>query len=266
MKNVEKSEKKEGDLARYSATFIGHSTLLLDMGGFKILTDPILERWVYFIPRIRGAKMKIGDINENVELILVSHPHSDHLNKKTMKKISPSIPVATHTSNRKYVEKCEFDKIIVFDYWEKKEFSSANLAVTLIPASHAKTSPWGPLGASGGFVIESARKNIYFAGDTSFSKDIFEEIGKRFKIDIAFLPVGSYLPRLMLKNEHMSPQEAIEAFRIIGAETMIPIHWGSFMLAFDTPGKSIKVLKKKIRETDLENKVVILKNGESFYF
>jgi len=249
-----------------SITFIGHSTVLIDIEGFKILTDPILARWVYCVPRFKKAAIGIGDINSGADLILVSHAHSDHLNKKTLKKISRKIPVITHANNRKYIEKCEFDSIIELDYWQKKEFRSGGVKITLIPASHAKTLPWGPIGSSAGFVIESSEKKIYFAGDTSFSENIFREVARKFKIDILLMPVGSYSPRWLLKNEHTNPEEAIEALKIIGAEKMIPIHWGSFMLALDTPKKSIKVLSKKIKGTDLENKIEILKNGEVFYF
>jgi len=247
-------------------TFIGHSTLLIDIDGFTILTDPILTRWVYGIPRFKKASYDIEQLNKITDLILISHAHKDHLNKKTLKKISREIPIATHKNNRKYVEKCEFDNIIEFKYWQKKEFANGRIKITCVPASHAKTLPWGPIGTSGGFVIESPKLNIYFAGDTSFSKELLYEINVKFKINIMLMPVGSYSPRWMLKNEHTNPQEALKAFEILGADKMIPIHWGSFMLAFDTPKKSVKILKKMIKGTKLEEKVVVLKNGESLSF
>lgn len=247
-------------------TFVGHSTLLIDIKGVKILTDPILAKWVYGIPRFRKAAISIDDINNKTDLILISHAHNDHLNFKTLKRISRKIPIVTHINNRKYIEKCKFDSIIELDYWKKKKFPAMGITITMVPASHAKTLPWGPIGTPGGFIIESFEKNIYFAGDTSFSESIFKKIAQKFKIDILLMPIGSYLPRWMLRSEHTDPKEALEVLGIIGAKKMIPIHWGSFMLAFDTPKKSVKVLKKKIKGTDLEDKVEILENGETFYF
>jgi len=250
-----------------SITFIGHSTLLIDMYGFRILTDPILTNWVYGVPRFKKAGIKTDMLRSmHIDLILISHAHNDHLNKKTLKKIQQKVPIATYVNNKKYVKKCGFENVIEFDYWQSKKFLKGKIEITSVPASHTKTLPWGPVGTSGGFVIKSSRKTIYFAGDTSFSKNIFERISQRFKIDILLMPIGSYSPRWMLRNEHTNPEEAIKAFETIGARKMIPIHWGSFMLALDTPKKSIKILKKKIKGTYLEKKVVILKNGETFYF
>ena len=247
-------------------TFIGHSTLLINIGGFKILTDPILTNWVYCVPRIRRAKINVERLDNNVDLILISHAHNDHLNKGTLKKFSREIPIATHFNNKNYLNGCQCDNIIEFDHWQKKEFLNGNIKITLVPASHSKTLPWGPFGTPGGFIIESEKHNIYFAGDTSFCEDILVEISQRFKIDTLLMPVGAYSPRWLLKNEHVNPEEALKALKIIGAKKMIPIHWGSFMLALDTPQKPIRILRKKIKGTDFENKVVILKNGETFYF
>lgn len=249
-----------------SITFIGHSTLLINIDGFRMLTDPILANWVYAVPRIRKAKANVRHLNDGVDLILISHAHNDHLNKKTLKRFSSEIPVVTHFNNKNYLRGCQRDNIIELDHWQKKEFSGGSVKITLVPASHSKTLPWGPFGTAGGFIIESEKQNIYFAGDTSFAKDIFIEISKKFKIDTLLMPVGSYSPRWLLKDEHTNPEEALEALKIIGAKIMIPIHWGSFMMALDTPRKPIRILRKKIKGTDFEDRVVILKNGEVFYF
>lgn len=249
-----------------SITFIGHSTLLIDIDGFRILTDPILTRWVYFIPRLARIKFNANHLSDKVDLILISHTHHDHLNRRTLKKFNSKTILATHSNNKKYLGKCKFDNIIELEHWQKKEFSDGKVAITSVPASHSKTLPWGPQGTASGFIIESLKQNIYFAGDTSFSKKIFRKIAKKFKINTLLMPIGAYSPRWMLKSEHTDPKEAIETLKIIKAKVMIPIHWGSFMLALDTPKKPIKILKEKIKDTELEKKIVILKNGESFYF
>lgn len=249
-----------------SITFIGHSTLLINIGGFKILTDPILANWVYGVPRIKRVKANVRRLNGSVDLILISHAHKDHLNKKTLKKFSSEIPVATHFNNKNYLRGCRRDNIIEFDHWQEKEFSGGIVKITLVPASHPKTLPWGPIGTPSGFIIESKKQNIYFAGDTSFCKDIFTKISQRFEIDTLLMPIGAYSPRWLLKRGHVNPDEALETLKIIGAKKMIPIHWGSFMMALDTPQKPIRILRKKINGTDFENRIVILKNGETFYF
>ncbi|MFZ2970846.1 MAG: MBL fold metallo-hydrolase [Minisyncoccia bacterium] len=247
-------------------TFIGHSTLLINLNGFNILTDPVFSKWVHGVPRFKKARINVEDIKDNTDLILISHAHKDHLNRKTLKKFSKEIPIASHRNNLKYLKKCNFDNMIGFAHWETRDFHDDSIKITSVPAYHRKTLPWGPIGTSGGFVIESPKQNIYFAGDTAFEEQLFRDIANKFQIDILLMPVGAYSPRWMLKYEHTNPEEALEAMRIIGAGKMIPIHWGSFMFALDTPKRPINVLKKLIIGTDLESKVQILKNGQTIYF
>lgn len=248
-----------------SIKFIGHSTVLIDICGVKILTDPNLARFVFGVPRLEKLKASIDDLNQS-DIILISHPHRDHLNRSTLRKISKKIPIAIHDDNRKHLERCEFINIIGFDYWQTRVFFDNKIKITFVPAKHKRTLPFNPKGKAGGFVIETSETNIYFAGDTAFDKDIFSEIAEKFKIGILLMPIGAYYPRWILKNIHSSPEEALHAMEIIGAEKMIPIHWGSFMMSLDTPNESAEVLKEKIRGTSFEKKVLILKNGETHYF
>jgi L-ascorbate metabolism protein UlaG (beta-lactamase superfamily) len=246
-------------------TFIGHSTLLINIGDFKILTDPNLAKFAFGVPRFGKPKASADDLNRS-DLILISHPHKDHLNKPTLKKISKKIPIAIHRENKKHLKKYDFSDVIEFGYWESREFLGKAIKITMVPARHKRTLPFNPQGMAAGFVIESAGKNIYFAGDTAFAEDIFLTIAEKFKIDILLMPIGAYSPHWLLKKAHTNPGEAIRAMEIIGAEKMIPIHWGSFMMSLDTPDKSIRVLKKKIKGTVFEDKILVLQNGETFYF
>ncbi len=247
-------------------TFIGHSTLLINLNGFKILTDPVFSKWVHGVPRFKKARINIEDVKDNTDLILISHAHKDHLNKKTLNKFSKEIPIATHHNNVKYLKNCNFTNVVKFSHWETKNFYNESIKITSVPAYHRKTLPWGPIGTSGGFVIESSKHNIYFAGDTAFEEKLFRDIAAKFRIDILLMPVGAYSPRWMLKYEHTNPEEALETMRILEAKKMIPIHWGSFMFALDTPKRPINVLKKLIAGTDLESRVEILKNGQTIHF
>lgn len=248
-----------------SIKFIGHSTVLIDICGVKILTDPNLARFVFGMPRLKMINTDIDDLNQ-ADIILISHPHRDHLNHSTLRKISKKIPIAIHNESKKHLEEHKFKKIIGFEYWQERVFFDKKVKLTFVPAKHKRTLLLNPKGKSGGFVIETSETNIYFAGDTAFDKDIFSQIAEKFKIGIVLMPIGAYYPRWILKNIHTDPEEALRAMEIIGAEKMIPIHWGSFMMSLDTPNESAEVLKEKIKETPFEKKVLILKNGETHYF
>lgn len=247
---------------RQEITFIGHSTILIDIQGFRIITDPIFSRWVYGIPRLKKVNIDIDNIKSNIDLILISHAHKDHLNKKSLNHFNKDIPIASHADNKKYINKCKFTNILEYAYWESKTFNNEEIKITSVPAYHGKTLPWGPIGTSGGFVIESKDKTIYFAGDTAYDSGLFKKIRSKFEIDVLLMPIGAYSPRWMLRNEHTNPDEALKTMDVLKAKTMIPIHWGSYMFALDTPKQPIRILKKRIEGTNLENKVRILKNGE----
>lgn len=108
-----------------------------------------------------------------------------------------------------------------------------------------------------------ADKTVYFAGDTGLF-DGFEEIGNRFQIDVALLPIGAYRPRWLTKDHHLSPDDALKAFEMLGAKQMIPIHWGSFKMALDGIDESKKALLELIENSSLKEKIHILENGEKY--
>lgn len=247
-------------------TFIGHSTIMLDIEDFRIMTDPLFSKWIYGIPRVKKVNIEMNEITEKIDLILISHAHKDHLNKKSLEYFDKNVPIASHSANHRYISKYKFTNIIKYDYWETKTFYNDKIKITSVPAYHGKTLPWGPTGKSGGFIIEAMQKTIYFAGDTAYDAQLFKKIRTKFDIDVLLMPIGAYSPRWILKSEHTNPDEALKTMNILRAKIMIPIHWGSFMFALDTPKRPIKILKKRIEGTNLENKIKILKNGESIEF
>jgi L-ascorbate metabolism protein UlaG (beta-lactamase superfamily) len=111
----------------------------------------------------------------------------------------------------------------------------------------------------GGYVITYQGKSIYFAGDTA-SGEHFEEIGKRFNIHYALLPIGAYRPEFIMKYNHLNPEEAFEAFKQLQAKTMIPMHYGTFKLTDEPLDEPLEWIEQIDREN--QNKIKILKVGE----
>lgn len=115
-----------------------------------------------------------------------------------------------------------------------------------------------------GFVIEGKEGTVYFPGDAAYSETYFTEIGKKFNIDIALLPIGAYKPRFYLKAKHMNPDDAIQAFMDLKAKYLVPIHWGTFKLGFEMLSTPPRWLKTLSEQYEIEDKVKILDFGESF--
>lgn len=245
-------------------TYIGHATVLIELDGKYILTDPNYSNWLFLLPRQKNPGIPFDKLPP-LDLILVSHAHYDHLSKHTMKRLSHSVPVRCASGMSGIIKRLGFSNVAAMRDWESHEVSG--LRLTAVPSRHFGGRMFlagGFLLGYTGFILEGKEGTIYFPGDTAYSDRYFQEIGNRFKIDIALLPIGAYKPRLYLQNKHMNPHDAIRAFLDLKARYMVPIHWGTFKLGFEflsTPIRWTKILSKQY---DIEERVKILHFGESF--
>jgi L-ascorbate metabolism protein UlaG (beta-lactamase superfamily) len=111
----------------------------------------------------------------------------------------------------------------------------------------------------GGFVIEAHGRSVFHCGDTAYSKG-FEEIGKRFDVEIALLPIGAYDPPSG-REVHMNPEQAVQAFKELGAKTLVPMHYGSFRLGYEPLDEPPTRLLACAREHGIEKHVLVMTEG-----
>ncbi|OKP96632.1 MBL fold metallo-hydrolase [Paenibacillus sp. P46E] len=234
-------------------TWIGHSTFLLQYEGMNIITDPVWAQRLGFEKRICEPGIPLSGIPP-VDLILISHSHYDHLHLASIRKLYKTgttlvVPVGL---KRKMVRK-GFANCLEMQWWEELTLGAVKL--TFVPTQHwtrrtpfdTNTSHWG------GFVLQPAEPgkhprgdgaahelppNLYFAGDSGFFPG-FKEIGSRFKLHVALMPIGAYEPEWFMSSQHVTPEEAVQAFMDVGAELMIPMHFGTFRLADDTAREAL---------------------------
>ncbi len=229
---------------RISATFIGHSTFLVQIGGLRVLTDPIWsERCspVSFAgPRRARRPGQSLDALPGVDLLLVSHNHYDHMDLPTLREVRKrwAPPVATGLHNARHLAKARMRSAVELDWWDCTELAGAR--VTYVPAQHfsARTLRDRDRSLWGGFVVEANGATVYFAGDSGYSPH-FAEIGRRFpRIDLALLPIGAYEPRWFMRRNHVDPSEAVRAHLDIRPRRSLGMHFGTFQLtdeAIDAP-------------------------------
>jgi L-ascorbate metabolism protein UlaG (beta-lactamase superfamily) len=226
---------------RIGATFVGHSTWLLQIGGVAILTDPIwsdrASPLAWAGPRRVRAPGQAMEALPEVGLLLVSHNHYDHLDIPTLKTAARlwTPPALTPVGNAKHLMRAGI-AARELDWWEAAEV--AGLRVTCVPAQHF-SSRYGwdrDRDLWGGFVIESPDgARAYFAGDSAWCPH-FAEIGRRFPgLDLALLPIGAYEPKWFVGTEHMDPEEAVRAHLALGARRSLGMHFGTFEGLTDEP-------------------------------
>ncbi len=235
--------------SQLTVTWVGHSSLLVQLGGLNILTDPMWSERaspVRFAGPRRWVAPGIGfDELPPLDLVLQSHNHYDHLDDRTVRRLAASHPSAVWIvplGLAVFVQKRGGRSVVELDWWQEHEIGALRVAAT--PAQHFSSRGFRDRGDTlwCGFALTAASgRRVFFAGDSGYHPD-FGVIGARCgPFDIALMPIGAYEPRWFMRYVHMNPEEAVEAFRALNARVMVPIHWGTFKLtdeAMDEPPRS----------------------------
>ena len=243
-------------------TWIGHASFLIQTKDANLLVDPLWANWLKVIKRIRHPGLQLHDL-PSIDLVLVTHAHFDHLDRRTLRRVAEGQPIVVPFEVGNLVHDLGFHSVHELQYWDQFEHGSAR--ITLTPCHH-----WGARvlhdshRGFGGYIIEANGRTIYHCGDTAFF-DGFKEIGKRFDIDLALLPIGAYDPPSG-RDVHMNPEEAIQAFQQLGAKQMVPMHYGSFRLSYEPPDEPLQRLLVAAKRCGLENRISVMTEGLPLVF
>jgi len=249
-----------------SVTWIGHATLLIQMDGLSILTDPMFAPRMFTIKRLAPPGVALSHLPP-IDAVVVSHNHRDHLDEWSVKALGPQVEFVVPLGLGPWFQRRGLARVHELDWWQDHTLRARGGAVriTLVPAQH-----WSGRGLRdhnlslwGGFVIESPTTCFYFSGDTGYPA-AFSEIGKRFPgIDYALLPIGAYAPRWFMSPQHIDPAQAVIAFGELGAQQFVPMHWGTFQLS-DEPLDEPPRLLREAMGSDAK-RIIELAIGESHF-
>jgi N-acyl-phosphatidylethanolamine-hydrolysing phospholipase D len=269
---------------RLSALWIGHSTVLIQMDDKVIITDPFLTETVGEMAR---RVIEPGIDPENIpccDLILVSHSHFDHLSYG-------SLQLLEKKNSRTDIRVCrtaivfpegvewhlpdmdfEFVKMKNNNGYESKVIGAEKIIngikVTAVFAQHwggrygLDGYVWGDNGYTG-YILEYNGMTVYFAGDTGYDSLKFKQLGRKFKIDLALIPIGPCAGCTQFgTRNHVFPSDALEIFKDLDAGQMIPIHYGTLVFAQADPMDPALFLQAALIGSPLKEKITILKIGE----
>jgi L-ascorbate metabolism protein UlaG (beta-lactamase superfamily) len=245
-------------------TPVGHATFLIQMDGLNILTDPIWSDRCSPISWIGPKRHKKPGISfedlPQIDIVLVSHNHYDHLDLPTLKRLA-KIGVRrafAPLGNLNLVQGTGIEKVEELDWWQSISLSE-NVMVTLVPAQHfSSRSLWDRNKTLwGGFVISGPSGNVYFAGDTGYGPH-FREIARRFSpVRVAILPISPFQPRPSNEpprvSHHMGPLEAIPAHKDLNAQVSIAAHFQVFQLGSDGFDDALNELSAVLKEHNLNH-------------
>jgi L-ascorbate metabolism protein UlaG (beta-lactamase superfamily) len=250
---------KPGEVA---ITWIGHASFLIQFTDLNVLIDPNFANWLFLLKRIKRAGLKIKDLPP-IDVVLLTHAHFDHFHRPTLRRLPhPKIGVMPRGVGDLALN-LGFSRIIELDCWET--FGQGDWKVTFTPSKH-----WGARTLHdqhrgyGGFVLEHQGRKIYHAGDSAYFEG-FKEIGKRLAPEIALLPIGAYFPETF-RRVHMGPDEAVKAFKELGARWLVPMHYGTFKLSFEELDEPPRWLRQLAVEQHLTRQIKILEEGVPVVF
>ncbi|MCU0258576.1 MAG: MBL fold metallo-hydrolase [Solirubrobacteraceae bacterium] len=202
-------------------TFIGHATVLVEMDGCRLLTDPVLRSRLIHLRR-HGRAVDV-DVQRDLDGVLLSHLHHDHFDVPSLKLLERWTPVVVPRGAGKLARSAGFTDVREVVEGDTVELS--RFTVTAVPADHddRRWPRGGPRAAPLGYVIEGAGTRTYFAGDT----DVFPGMGAigDLGIEVALLPVWGWGPTI--GPGHMNPSRAAEAIALLRPQISVPIHWGT---------------------------------------
>ncbi|MDY7102506.1 MAG: MBL fold metallo-hydrolase [Actinomycetota bacterium] len=200
-------------------TWVGHATALVDIGGFRILTDPLLTTRVAHLRRRVGPAL--ADVAD-VDVVLLSHVHMDHLHVRSLRRVRPGAVVLAPRGSARLVRKLGFEDVREVGPGERVDVGGATIVVVEAHHSHRR-GPHSRIEAPAvGYVVEAEGTRVYFAGDT----DLFDGMRDLGDIDLALVPIWGWGPSADVG--HLDPSRAAEAVDRIRPRLVVPIHWGTF--------------------------------------
>ncbi len=242
--------------------WVGHASALVDVGGHRILTDPLLTRRVAHLRRRRP--LPTPDVAD-VDTVVLSHAHLDHLHLTSLRRIRPGTRILTPVGTGRLLRNAGFRDVTEVRTGDRIELDGGAVSVEVVPAAHKHgRGPHSRVSAPPvGYIVSGEGRRVYFPGDT----DLFDEMSDLHDIDIALLPIWGW--GSSLGTGHLDPTRAAIATGLIRPGIVVPIHWGTYAPEdgrrqlpkwFDSPPEQFQTA---LTDAELSHHLHLLQPGES---
>jgi N-acyl-phosphatidylethanolamine-hydrolysing phospholipase D len=267
-----------------AATWIGHASVLLQLAGMNLITDPMFSQraspFSFIGPqRAQPPGLALTEL-PHIDAVLLSHNHYDHLNVDSVRALNAQpggaplfiVPLGL----KAWMKDIGIDNIVELDWWQQQQVGP--IEVVLTPVQH-----WSGRGLGdrmqtlwGGYALFAAQAHVFFSGDTGYSPD-FRDIRARFAerqrsglgggFDLALIAIGAYEPRWFMKEQHVNPAEAVRMHNDLNAKRSLGVHWGTFELTDEPLDEPPRALAEARRAAALaDDRFVVLPIGGTLRF
>lgn len=254
VKQLTKNDFKSVSLSDYALYWLGHSSAILELGGMRMLIDPVLENAAPFpgiVPRYVASPIKHKELPD-VDAVLITHDHYDHLEKATIRALKDCkalfiCPLGVGAR----LEGWGVDATRITEVGWNDAIRVGDIEIISTPGIHysgrSKTNRNKTLWT--GYVIKGVGRNIYWSGDSGYGKH-FREIGEQYgPFDLACVEIDGW--NAGWPNTHLFPEQVISVCRDVKASSLLPVHWGVFDLALHPWNESIEMVAKSAAENDI---------------
>lgn len=231
------------------ATWLGHSTVLIEIDGFRVLTDPV---WgdraspltIAGPKRFQPVPVSIAGLPP-IDAVIISHDHYDHLDYPTLLEMARSdVPFVTSLGVGAHLQSWGIpaERIFELDWWESWKPARGDLEVTAAPSQHFSGRTIGGRNETlwSSFAVKGSRHSFFFSGDTGLTDEYAAIRGRLGPFDLVMLEVGAFHPAW--GDIHLGPENALKALSWLGGGSFLPVHWGTFNLAlhaWDDPAETL---------------------------
>jgi L-ascorbate metabolism protein UlaG (beta-lactamase superfamily) len=251
-------------------TYIGHATLLIEVAGARILTDPNFDPHLgRFLRRVSAPGIPLGQLPE-LDAIFVSHAHADHLSFETLEQLSGDIPIFAPPPTAKWLRRVGHRSAEPLGPGEKVKIG--NVAVAAAQAVHSGSrygvDQWRR--AANMYLMLTDTVSCFFAGDTALTRSTTHLVEKNLleqgrQLDIALLPIGhSPWWRPGFRSGHLTSADALALFERLHARYLIPYHWGTFNHVTATAYDAIDRFRRLVEDHPRQEAVRVLEPGMTF--
>jgi L-ascorbate metabolism protein UlaG (beta-lactamase superfamily) len=245
------------DSDKVRITWIGHASFFLQFAGHSVIVDPNWAKWHGPVKRQRKPGLDLHGVPE-VDLVLVTHAHFDHLHKPSLKILQAREGIVVPQGSGSLVKRLGFPATHEMQIWDSLSFDELEIIHT--PSHH-----WGARFIHdthrdyGGYIVRAGGKSVFHCGDSAYF-DGFKEIGERYEIDVALMPIGAY-ESPSGRDVHMNPEEAVRAFADLGAKALIPMHYGTFLLGNEPHNEPVERLLMEADRLGISEQILIPEEG-----
>ncbi len=258
---------------KITVTWIGHATVLLQAGGYNILTDPHFSERTSPVQwagpqRVAPLGLALGDL-PSIDIAVISHDHYDALDEQTIKALRQRaggektrfyVPLGL----KNWLAVRGVDNAVEMDWWDRQQ--DEDLEIIAVPVQHwSKRSVFSrnkTLWA--GWVINIGAFRFIFVGDTGYAPH-FKEVGNKLgPFDLAAIPIGAYEPRWFMKKHHVNPEESVQIHKDLRSKKSVAIHWGTFILTDEPLDEPPKRLAAALQQNQIPKEdFLVLQHGQT---